>query len=194
MNRLQSRRGALGADLYRSDSTGRIAIPLSELSPLRMVKQEALEDMLQNKNRKFMNLTAVRDQYRITIINGRLYYKGFPLTTREDGRFKFIQDQSGDMFGVETSDDPDGIKHSSLLGKSWPISAGTIVATNGVVQVLSGSSGHFQPSINHLTYTENYLRQNDVLVLQFLPFWTSENKARRVKRDVASYVKKYMSS
>ncbi|WJM95389.1 hypothetical protein QEP73_17685 [Pseudomonas defluvii] len=193
LNRLQNKRGAIGADLYRTDSTERIPIPLSALSPLRMVKQEALEDMLQNKNRKFLNLAAVRDQYRITIINGRLYYKNFPLTTRGDGRFKFIQDQSGDMFGVETVDDPDGIKHSSLLGSAWPISAGTIVATNGIVQVLSGSSGHFQPSISHLAYTENYLRQNDVLVVQFLPFWTTENKSRRVKRDVASYMKKYMS-
>lgn len=74
----------------------------------------------------FFDLTTVRGLHRITIVNGQLIYKGFPLTTKESGRFKFIQDKNGDLFGGESSDDPDGIKHSSILGSDWPTSAGTI--------------------------------------------------------------------
>ncbi|WP_217694429.1 hypothetical protein, partial [Yersinia enterocolitica] len=62
-----------------------------------MVKQEALEDKCHNKRGKFLDLTTVRGLYSITIVNGKLIYKGFPLTTKESGRFKFIQDKSGDL-------------------------------------------------------------------------------------------------
>ncbi|OWF75571.1 hypothetical protein B4907_21295 [Yersinia kristensenii] len=157
-----------------------------------MVKQEALEDKCHNKRGKFLNLTTVRGPYRITIVNGKLIYKGFPLTTKESGRFKFIQDKSGDLFGAESSDDPDGIKHSSILGWDWPISAGTISATDGIVHMLSSSSGHFRPSIGHLNYTANYLRLNGVLVVDVVPFWDNENKFLRVNKDVISFRKKYM--
>lgn len=190
MNRLQNRRGAIGSELCATNTTI-TNFPVA-LPPLRMVKQEALEDKCHNKRGKFFDLTTVRGLHRITIVNGKLIYKGFPLTTKESGRFKFIQDKNGDLFGVESSDNPDGVKHSSILGSDWPISAGTICATDGIVQMLSGSSGHFRPSVEHLNYTANYLRLNGVLVIDVVPFWGSENKSLRVSRDVISFRKKYM--
>ncbi|MFQ6249405.1 hypothetical protein ACLMPM_24290 [Yersinia enterocolitica] len=116
MNRLQNRRGVIGSELCATNLTI-TNFPVA-LPPLRMVKQEALEDKCHNKRGKFFDLTTVRGRHRITIVNGKLIYKGFTLTTKESGRFKFIQDKNGDLFGVESSDNPDGLSIHQYWGRT----------------------------------------------------------------------------
>lgn len=188
------RRGAIGlADIEQSLKTMTIDKKLKIPLPLPIVKEEALEDKQQAAQSKFVNLMSIREEHRITVQSGKLIYKNQPLTTSESGRFKFIQDDNSALYGVEASDDPEGIKHSSLLGSNWPISAGTISAHDGEIIQLTSSSGHFRPSKEHLDFTENYLRSEGVNILQVSHFFGKSKKTRRVKRSVASYVSKYLN-
>lgn len=160
---------------------------------LKMVKEEALEDKLQIKNKKFVNLQNKREQYKVNILDGKLFYRDELLTTKESGRFKFIQDENDSIYGVETSDDPEGIKHSSLLGESWPISAGTLSVHEGDVIQLTSSSGHFRPANENMEYTKSYLEIKGVSVMSASPFFGEGKKTQRVKKDVQSYKRKYMN-
>jgi hypothetical protein len=190
---LARRRLAVGvADTERSQGINTLAV--KRPPALLMVKEEAKDDQRQVKQKNFVNLQDERDKYEITIRNGKLFYKEQLLDTKENGRFKFIQDHNGALYGAETSDNPEGIKHSSLLGDEWPVSAGTISASEGEVIQLTSSSGHFRPGSEHLDFTKNYMQLNGVSILQVNPFFGDGKKTRRVNRSVASYKAKYMSS
>ncbi|EPF0315288.1 RHS repeat-associated core domain-containing protein [Enterobacter chuandaensis] len=196
VNAIRGRRLAVGIE-HPSANSGNLNPIVSMLKRpgnLKMVKEEALEDKLQIINNKFVNLQNKRDEYQINILNGRLFYKGNLLTTKESGRFKFIQDDNNSIYGVEASDDPEGIKHSSLLGDSWPISAGTLSVHEGEVIQLTSSSGHFRPTKVHMEYTKTYLEKNGVNVMSASPFFGEGKKTQRVKRSVQSYKAKYMGT
>lgn len=147
--------------------------------PLKLVKEEALEDIKAMKDRIFRDLYMTRHNYEITISDGLLYNNCKPLSTREGGRFKFIQDRDGTIFGIETKDDSEGVKHSSLMGEDWPISAGTISATNGRIDNISNASGHFRPTRQHLELTVSFLKSKGVSVERQSPYF-GEDKSKRL--------------
>ncbi len=180
------RRKALGG--MDTDTVGLgidVAQSLCDLRELCVVEEEAIEDINALKGGFFSDYIKSRQDYALSIKKGRLYYQGELFNTRENGRFKFVQDRNGDIYGAETSADPDGIKHSSLIGREWPVSAGTMSARNGMLLSISSASGHFRPPRVHLDATVNYLKKKGVKIDEVCPFFGEDNVKRLNLRSPA---------
>ncbi|HAU3224737.1 TPA: hypothetical protein JDH29_004208 [Salmonella enterica subsp. houtenae] len=155
-------------------------------SPLVMIAAKADEDVEKAKRDMFVNYQSRRNNFELTVHNNKVCYQNAPLTTNKKGNFKFIQNESGKLYGVETMSNPSGIKHSSLLGKNWPISAGTIDAENGVITKITNASGHFHPGKVNLEYTKNFLVQSGVKVREVEVYPIPAN-SRRFAGTVSQY-------
>lgn len=163
---------------------------LAQPAPPAMLKNKAIEDAKKIKKGVFVNYQETRRDFRIRIRESKLYYQGAPLTTDRNGEFKFIQDTSGKLYGVEANSK--GIKHSSILGKEWPVSAGEMVVQEGILISMSNSSGHFYPGEKNLRYTEFCLKSVGVNGVKINVIPTTE-MPKRLKETVPQYKAKYVN-
>ncbi|VUS55795.1 hypothetical protein SB6415_00042 [Klebsiella pasteurii] len=160
-------------------------------APLSVLKMKATEDA--KAAARFEDYHDVRHHFRIDIHEGKLWHAGSLLTTSEDGGFKFIQDEDGSLYGVESYEHSDFPKHTSLLGESWPISAGTMIVDRGRVIKISNGSGHFHPAKKNLEYTKKFLENSGVKVRGDDLFQT-EGNPERLKETVSQYRAKYLNA
>ncbi|MBH3019476.1 hypothetical protein [Serratia ureilytica] len=187
----RGRRTALGAGSNSTQVHTDLAVSLSDLSHLAMVEDEAFDDINTAKNGTFIDYINSRKNHMLSIVDGKFYYQDKPLNTNERGRFKFVQDRNGEIYGAETENDPEGIKHSSLMGNEWPVSAGTMSARDGELIDISSSSGHFRPGQKNLNATVSFLNKRGIVIYNISPFF-GESDARRLSiSSPASFRKKF---
>ncbi|BEN27489.1 hypothetical protein [Serratia marcescens] len=189
----RGRRTALGAGSNRTQIHTDLAVSLSDLSHLAMVEDEALDDINSMRNGTFIDYINSRKNYMLSIVDGKIYYQDKLLNTNECGRFKFVQDRNGEIYGAETENDPEGIKHSSLMGNEWPVSAGTMSANDGELNDISNSSGHFRPGQTNLNATVSFLKKRDVVIYNVSPFFGGNNVRRLSISSPVSFRKKFYS-
>ena len=189
----RGRRRALGMGYEGAQLPTDLGISLSDLSHLAMVEDEALDDINAMKSGAFADYINERQNYRLSIVDGKIIYQDKPLNTNERGRFKFVQDRNGELYGAETESNPEGIKHSSLMGDEWPVSAGTMSVSDGELIDISSSSGHFRPGQKNLNATVSFLTKRGVVIFNVSPYF-GENDTRRLSiSSPASFRKKFYS-
>lgn len=85
-----------------------------------------------------------RKQFRITVRGGRILdASGKPLNTERDGAI-FVMNGAGTFFASESQDA--GVFHHSSFVAGGPIAAGGVLhVRDGVLEVLTDKSGHYEP-------------------------------------------------
>ncbi len=94
-----------------------------------------------------------REQYRLTVHDGRLYDgTGRPFTSSADGsahsndaRSIFVMDRHGNLY-ASNGHAPGEFHHSSFLAGDSVSGAGEIKVVDGRLELVSDQSGHYQPS------------------------------------------------
>lgn len=187
------RRGAI--DAHPASTSGQLTpstLGVDIPPALNMLKEKAIEDAEKIKEGIFVNYQDRRDDYRINIHQGRLYYQGKLLTTEKNGSFKFILTDRNHFYGVETSHNYDRIKHSSILGTTWPLAAGTMDVENGKLLTMTNSSGHFYPNIQNMKYAKAVLNHFGVHGVK-IKLYDTPLQLERLKGTVTQYKKNYVN-
>lgn len=187
------RRGAINE--HPASTSGQVnpsKLRVEKPAPLAMLKEKAIEDAGKIKDGIFVNYQDSRDDFRIKIRDGKLYYRGAPLTTQKGGSFKFILTDSNRFYGVETMHNYDGIKHSSILGRTWPVAAGTMVVKEGKLLEMTNFSGHFYPAIENMEYAKAVLNHVGVHGVK-IEIYPTTLPLERLKVSVPKYKTKYVN-
>lgn len=112
-----------------------------------------------------------RQQRRVTILNGVIYAApNVPFDTRSgssawggSGRAVFVMDQDGNLY-VSNTHEPGTFHHSSFLAGQPVAAAGELVVIDGILQLLTDSSGHYRPERGHTLQAINHLRSLGVII------------------------------
>lgn len=187
------RRGAINE--HPASTSGQVnpsKLGVEKPAPLAMLKEKAIEDAGKIRDGIFVNYQDRRDDFRINIHEGRFYYRGKLLTTQENGSFKFILTDKNHFYGVETMHNYNGIKHSSILGRTWPVAAGTMVVKEGRLLEMTNSSGHFYPTIENMKYAKAVLNHFGVHGVK-IEIYPTTFQLERLKQTVPQYRTKYVN-
>ncbi|WP_238084209.1 MULTISPECIES: RHS repeat-associated core domain-containing protein [Pseudescherichia] len=187
------RRGAINE--HPASTSGQVtpsSLGVERPAPLNMLKEKAIEDAYKIRAGIFVNYQDRRDDFRINIHGGRLYYQGKLLTTEKNGSFKFILTDKNHFYGVETSHNYNGIKHSSILGTTWPLAAGTMDVENGRLLTMTNASGHFYPNLQNMKYAKAVLNQYSVHGVK-IELYETPLQLKRLKESVTQYKTKYVN-
>lgn len=101
-----------------------------------------------------------RDQYRVDIVDGRLFEGGEPVSTSEDGWIFVLRDDV--IYARSKKTDAPRFHHSSFFGGECVAAAGMFVAENGNLTRVYPHSGHYRPTDDHLLYLLQFLDQQGV--------------------------------
>ncbi len=94
-----------------------------------------------------------REQYRLVVVDGRLYTTGGllfdtraadSLSFPEAHQAMFVVDEHGNLYAAKAH--RPGMKHSSFLGGEPVAAAGMIEVHDGQIQLINGKSGHYRPA------------------------------------------------
>ncbi|MCO1658381.1 hypothetical protein [Pseudonocardia humida] len=120
----------------------------------------------------------VLEAHRVVVIDGRLHWAhdGSPLDTSNastvhsagEPRAMFVMDRNGNLY-VSPEQIVGQLHHSSFLGGGPVAGAGEIAVVNGVPQVVSRKSGHYQPLPENQQTVADVLREQglDTSGIQF---------------------------
>ncbi len=92
---------------------------------------------------------AERQQYEVTVRQGKLFWRGQLLNTEHPvegapkATFIFVMAMDGTLYAAPNGGTAQNIHHSSFLAGHPAASAGTIVVVDGVVQKITNKSGHY---------------------------------------------------
>lgn len=144
------------------------------VSPLKVIQKINNQDNVYRLNNKFIDFRkspTTSNQFKVSIENGRLTYRGSLLNT-DNEKFMYIVENDGEIYGSFL---PSGnfigngkaMFHTSLVKNEWPIFAGEMDVKNGLVTFLDNRSGHFQPTGSRTRILENYFRKEGLLDQSF---------------------------
>lgn len=112
-----------------------------------------------------------RQAYRLTVRDGRLVdASGVPFDTRVGvslwegtGRAIFVMDTDGTLYASNTHVRGQ-FHHSSFLAGAPVAAAGELVVIDGELQLLTDSSGHYQPERGHTLQAISRLRSLGIVL------------------------------
>ncbi|GEM31565.1 hypothetical protein NN3_25720 [Nocardia neocaledoniensis NBRC 108232] len=107
---------------------------------------------------------SARQSYRLFVIDGELWTAGgvrfdtrSGTTARGEGRAVFVMDEQGNLY-ASTYHERGMFHHSSFLSGGNVAAAGELIVIDGVLQLLTDSSGHYRPARGHTMQAINQLR------------------------------------
>jgi hypothetical protein len=92
---------------------------------------------------------AERQPYEVTVLDGKLYWRGALLNTEHPvagapkATFIFVMAKDGTLYAAPNGGTAQNIHHSSFLHGGPAAAAGTLVVVDGVVQKITNKSGHY---------------------------------------------------
>ncbi|KAI4348825.1 hypothetical protein L6164_009500 [Bauhinia variegata] len=105
---------------------------------------------------------AERRAHEVTIENGRLFYKqsGNPVQTTGDAKFIFVLSTSKTLYVGQKNKGT--FQHSSFLAGGATLSAGRLVAEDGVLKAVWPHSGHYLPTEENFLEFMSFLMEHNV--------------------------------
>ena len=103
-----------------------------------------------------------RKAYEVVVENGRLFYKhsGNPVESTRDAKWIFVLSTSKTLYVGQKSKGT--FQHSSFLAGGATLSAGRLVAENGVLKAVWPHSGHYLPTEENFQEFVSFLKENNV--------------------------------
>ncbi|KAK7345189.1 hypothetical protein VNO77_15748 [Canavalia gladiata] len=103
-----------------------------------------------------------RKAYEVVIENGRLFYKqsGKPVETTGDAKCIFVLSTSKTLYVGQKNRGT--FQHSSFLAGGATLSAGRLVAEDGVLKAVWPHSGHYLPTEENFEEFMSFLKENNV--------------------------------
>ncbi|KAK2454548.1 calmodulin-binding family protein [Trifolium repens] len=103
-----------------------------------------------------------RKAYEVVIETGRLFYKhsGFPVESKGDAKWIFVLSTSKTLYVGQKNKGT--FQHSSFLAGGATLSAGRLVAEDGILKAVWPHSGHYLPTEENFQEFVSFLRENDV--------------------------------
>jgi len=147
--------GKIGAAFGPDDDS---YIAIADLEPLKMTK------LGQHKDSSHFELSSLISfseddliERTLEVRDAKLFWMGSPLDT-SGSHILYVMGTTGEI--IADYEDA-GINHGSLAGRTFPIAAGRIKATNGVPKEGDEASGHFAPN-NRIQYVVQQLMKKGV--------------------------------
>ncbi|CAK8571250.1 unnamed protein product [Lathyrus sativus] len=103
-----------------------------------------------------------RKAYEVVIENGRLFYKhsGNPVESTKDAKWIFVLSTSKTLYVGQKNKGT--FQHSSFLAGGATLSAGRLVADDGVLKAVWPHSGHYLPTEENFQEFVSFLKENNV--------------------------------
>ncbi|CAL5207512.1 unnamed protein product [Lathyrus oleraceus] len=103
-----------------------------------------------------------RKAFEVVIENGRLFYKhsGIPVESTKDAKWIFVLSTSKTLYVGQKSKGT--FQHSSFLAGGATLSAGRLVADDGVLKAVWPHSGHYLPTEENFQEFMSFLNENNV--------------------------------
>ncbi|KEH41784.1 hypothetical protein MtrunA17_Chr1g0176231 [Medicago truncatula] len=103
-----------------------------------------------------------RTDFEVVIENGRLFYKngGSPVESKGDAKWIFVLSTSKTLYVGQKNKGT--FQHSSFLAGGATLSAGRLVADDGVLKAVWPHSGHYLPTEENFQEFMKFLREHNV--------------------------------
>ncbi|KAJ1423310.1 putative IQ domain-containing protein IQM6-like isoform X2 [Sesbania bispinosa] len=127
-----------------------------------------------------------RKAYEVVIENGRLFYKQSekPVETTGDAKWIFVLSTSKTLYVGQKNKGT--FQHSSFLAGGATLSAGRLVAEDGVLKAVWPHSGHYLPTEENFQEFMSFLKENNVDLTDVKKNPDEEDDTAKINQDLLS--------